>query len=431
MEDKATHPAPRAVPDWLVAHWQATANAVANIFDVPSGLIMRLLPRHLEVLVAAEREGNPFAPRDQACLDTGLYCETVMATRAPLLVPNALEDEQWKDNPDVALNMIAYLGVPLIWPDEQMFGVMCVLDTKTRDFPPRYVELLMEIKRGIERDFQLVMQQQSLEEKNRELSQTLESLTQAQAELVVSAKNAALGAMVAGVAHELGTPIGNSVLVASTLNHKISEFANKVDQGVSRGDFKEFVKAVRDGSDLLTGNLGRAAQLVASFKRVAVDQGTMVMSSFNLRDLVNASMASSSLARGRYHAVSNMVSPDIEMSSYLAAVSEVLTELLENAARHAFTDGRQGLVTVFAETDAEGQVQIGVRDDGVGIAPADQERVFDPFFTTQLGQGGSGLGLHLAHNMVKTALRGRISVESSSGEGACFRVTLPLIAAAA
>ncbi|MDE2429447.1 MAG: GAF domain-containing protein, partial [Burkholderiales bacterium] len=127
------------IPENFVAKWQETTNVMADIFDVPAGLIMRVLPAQIEVLVSSHHPDNPYEAEEKANLHTGLYCETVMATRSMLHVPNALHDEHWKNNPDVALNMISYLGVPLLWPDDEVFGTICVLDSKTREFQKKYV----------------------------------------------------------------------------------------------------------------------------------------------------------------------------------------------------------------------------------------------------------------------------------------------------
>ena len=138
-----------AVPESFGQKWQATINTLARLLKVPAGLIMRVLSSEIEVLVASHSEGNPYEPHEKADLNTGLYCETVMANRSPLHVPNALEDPEWKDNPDVKLNMISYLGMPLVWPDGSVFGTICVLDDKTRHYSPLYWELLDQFRQII------------------------------------------------------------------------------------------------------------------------------------------------------------------------------------------------------------------------------------------------------------------------------------------
>ncbi|MBL8444506.1 MAG: GAF domain-containing protein [Zoogloeaceae bacterium] len=144
------------VPPDCLAKWQTILDSLSRTFDVPAALLMRVWPEQIEVLVSSFGEDNPYEVHEKADLGTGLYCETVMATRDQLNVSNALDDPAWKDNPDVKLNMINYLGVPLVWPDDTIFGTMCVLDARTREYPESYQALLWKLKRLIENDFRLI-----------------------------------------------------------------------------------------------------------------------------------------------------------------------------------------------------------------------------------------------------------------------------------
>ena len=160
------------VPEDYLRKWQETINVLARVFDVPAGLIMRVLPEEIEVLVSSQSEHNPYEPGEKAELDTGLYCETVMATQSSLHVPNALKDPEWENNPDVKLNMISYLGMPLVWPDGSVFGTVCVLDQKELQSSNNYVQLLQQFRQIIEGDFQLL-------DRNIKLQDTLRSLQKA------------------------------------------------------------------------------------------------------------------------------------------------------------------------------------------------------------------------------------------------------------
>lgn len=143
-------------PDYL-KKWQKTLNVVAEVLNVPAALVMRVWPEQIEVLVSSIGDDNPYEEHEKADLGTGLYCETVMATRQQLMVPNSLEDPEWENNPDVKLNMINYLGVPLVWPDNSIFGTMCVLDSQTRNYSKTYQELLWQLKDLIEGDFRAIV----------------------------------------------------------------------------------------------------------------------------------------------------------------------------------------------------------------------------------------------------------------------------------
>lgn len=139
-------------PDWL-KEWQELANRAAEAAQVPAALVMRVWPEQIEVLIASLGSDNPYEEHEKADLGTGLYCETVMATRQPLLVPNALSDPEWANNPDIKLNMVSYMGVPLVWPDDSIFGTVCVLDRKTRHYDARTLRMLDALKAIIESDF--------------------------------------------------------------------------------------------------------------------------------------------------------------------------------------------------------------------------------------------------------------------------------------
>jgi GAF domain-containing protein len=140
------------VPLEIVRKWQEIVNLLAEIISVPSALIMRVEPPTIKVFVASESNGNPYEPDEVASLNTGLYCETVMNTRQPLLVPDALNDETWNANPDIKLGMISYLGVPIIWPDGEIFGTICVLDNKENAYSELYLRLLVQWREVVQAD---------------------------------------------------------------------------------------------------------------------------------------------------------------------------------------------------------------------------------------------------------------------------------------
>ena len=141
------------VPHDYLERWQKNLDIAAAMFEVPAALIMRVWPEQIEVLISSVSAGNPYEEHEKADLGSGLYCETVMETRAQLLIPNALEDPKWDRNPDIKLNMVNYLGVPLIWPDQSVFGTMCVLDSKTHDYSAHYQSFLWQLKSLVEADF--------------------------------------------------------------------------------------------------------------------------------------------------------------------------------------------------------------------------------------------------------------------------------------
>lgn len=157
--------------------WQDTVDLIAKIVNVPAGLIMQVSKEEIKVLVASQTEGNPYKPNEKADLGTGLYCETVMSTCTQLYIKNALEDDDWKNNPDIKLNMIFYYGLPLVWPDGSVFGTFCVLDDKKRSFSKLYQDLFGQFKDMIEADFQLMDQAVKLKDHQDHLEDVIEKRT--------------------------------------------------------------------------------------------------------------------------------------------------------------------------------------------------------------------------------------------------------------
>lgn len=269
-----------------------------------------------------------------------------------------------------------------------------------------------------------------LQSANFELSQTLGTLNMAKDQLVQSEKLAALGALVAGVAHELNTPIGNGLTVASSLEYRVQEFDRLMASGLKRSDLQSFIDDTRQAADILSRNLMRAGALVASFKQVAVDQTSSQRRRFSLSSVASEILITLNPAiRKSACTVSMDMQNDLRMDSYPGPLGQVLANLINNAIIHGFDGGKiPGTITLVARAEGVSQVVVQVRDAGRGIQKADLHRVFEPFFTTRLGQGGSGLGLHIAHSIVTGVLGGSIDVSSEAGSGATFTLTLPLCA---
>lgn len=165
---------PVSLADDVIDAWQSLVDTMAQAFDVPAGLIMRLSGEEIEVFISSQSENNPYRPGDtEHFLGSGLYCETVIRTGNPLLVPDALVDPEWRENPDMRLGMISYLGLPINLPDGSPFGTICVLDDKANSFSDLYVRLLSQFKTVVESHLQLAVLNQSLEGKNKDLQSAL------------------------------------------------------------------------------------------------------------------------------------------------------------------------------------------------------------------------------------------------------------------
>jgi signal transduction histidine kinase len=268
-----------------------------------------------------------------------------------------------------------------------------------------------------------------LEVANTELTIVLEDLQRAQQELLRTEKMAALGSLVAGVAHELNTPIGTSVTVASTLQQQTTEIYQQFQQGLRKSVLEDYLSNARLGTDLLLRNLSKASELVASFKQVAVDRTSANRRQFALDEMMDELILTlGPMIRKTPHEVIADIPAKMLLDSYPGALGQVMTNLINNAFIHAFDADVRGQVRIEGRDKGEECIEITVTDNGKGIPPANIGRIFDPFFTTRLGQGGSGLGLNIVYNLVKDVLGGDIRVSSTVGEGTRFSMSIPKIA---
>lgn len=266
-----------------------------------------------------------------------------------------------------------------------------------------------------------------LEQTNQELGQSLNTVKSMQSELVRSEKMAALGSLVAGVAHELNTPIGNCVIVAGTMKHQIDTILADLNTGnIRRSVLEKQLHLSVTGAEMLELNLSRAAELIGSFKRVAVDRTSDQRRVFDLRPtLTELLMTALPMYKKTPYKMETDLAEGIQMDSYPGSLGQVITNFISNALTHAFEGRASGTMWLRSRALGEDQVEISFSDDGVGIAPQHQQRVFDPFFTTKLGQGGSGLGMSIAYNLVTEVLGGSVTLSSSANSGTTFCLILP------
>lgn len=263
---------------------------------------------------------------------------------------------------------------------------------------------------------------------NETLQGALNQLRQTQDSLVQSEKLAALGSLVAGVAHELNTPIGNGLTVISSLCDACEDFNREIAQGLSRSALEKFRRDMDEGTRLVCRNLEKASELVSSFKQVAVDRASAQRRKFPLKPFLEETLLTvSPIFKRTPYKVELQMAGDITMDAYPGPLGQVITNLLNNSVIHGFAGRDHGLVTVAVERVGD-QLTLLVTDDGAGIAYENQVKIFDPFFTTKLGAGGNGLGMNIVHNIVTGMLGGKISLESTPGVGTAFRLVLPLTA---
>jgi signal transduction histidine kinase len=262
----------------------------------------------------------------------------------------------------------------------------------------------------------------------RRLAEAALHASETQRYLIETERLAALGGLVAGVAHEISSPIGTSLTVASTLANRSADFTGQIaSRQVRRALLVEFADGCRGAADQLVANLQRAAELIQSFKQVAVDRGSDDRRTFDLRLATEQVIASvrSRLLKSQSSLVIE-IPPDIIMDSFPGPYGQVLTNLIFNAVSHGFTDRPDGQMLIKARPLGLDQVEITFADDGSGMPEEVRRRVFDPFFTTRRAQGSTGLGLYIVHNLVTQQLGGRITLASAPGKGTTLCMTLPV-----
>jgi signal transduction histidine kinase len=255
-------------------------------------------------------------------------------------------------------------------------------------------------------------------------------LNTAQQNLIDAERLAALGGLVAGVAHEVNNPIGISLTVASSFARRAEMFEAELrTEPLRRSKLDEFVKISRDASQQLVANLHRAGELIQSFKQVAVDRSHAERRQFGLGEATDQIVASlRPVLRKAAITLSVDVPEGLMIDGYPGSYGQILTNLFLNAANHAFADGRSGAISISARARGSDDVEIIFADNGAGMTPDVQRQAFDPFFTTRRNEGGTGLGLHIVYNLVTQQLGGRMMLESRLGQGTTFRIIMPKVA---
>ncbi|MBB6481670.1 PAS domain-containing sensor histidine kinase [Spirochaeta isovalerica] len=259
-----------------------------------------------------------------------------------------------------------------------------------------------------------------------ELEISLEHLKHAQKKLVEAEKMAALGGLVAGVAHEINTPVGIGVTAASHLEEAIKEFDQLyLENKASKRDFDRFIKLSRESSAMILSNMKRASNLIQSFKQVAVDQSSREIRTFSISRYIDEVLMSLHAQLRRTPFTVEVICPeDFQVTTYPGALSQILTNLIMNSITHGFEGLESGRIKIDVKK-ADENVLIIFSDTGKGISEDNLKRIFDPFFTTRRGTGGSGLGMNIVYNLVTQSLGGQISCTSTVGEGTWFELEFP------
>ncbi|MDO6427068.1 HAMP domain-containing sensor histidine kinase [Thalassotalea sp. 1_MG-2023] len=280
---------------------------------------------------------------------------------------------------------------------------------------------------NIELEDKVTKRTDALKESNQELLSTLEKLHQFQDQLVESEKMASLGDMVAGVAHEVNTPIGLGVTASTLLSDRLTDIkASFEDKSLKSSQLKKFLTEGEENVGIIYRNLKRAAELISSFKKVAVDQSSEEFRQFNFNDLLNEMMLTlAPQIKNSPYNITFHCPEELTVVSKPGPINQVLINLILNSITHGFDGRENGNITLSIAQHSE-TLHMVYQDDGQGIATEIKDKVFEPFTTTKRGEGGSGLGLHLVYNLVTQALGGNIKLESNAEQGTKFEIQFPI-----
>ena len=268
----------------------------------------------------------------------------------------------------------------------------------------------------------------ALKEANQELIQTLEKLHQFQRQIVQNEKMASLGDMVAGVAHEVNTPIGLGVTASTMMLDRLKTLKSDFEtKNLKASAMQKFIAEGEENLNIIYRNLNRAAELISSFKQVAVDQSSENSRVFVLSQLIDEILLS---LRPRLKKVKHSIKVECDeelcIESKAGPINQILINLIMNSILHGFDGIESGEIVITCTLSGKRNLKIVYTDNGLGIPEDLRKRIFDPFVTTKRGQGGSGLGMHLVYNLVTQALNGSITVESQPNHGVKFDIIFPI-----
>ena len=402
------------VPAQIIEKWQEIIDLLAAVLHVPSALIMKVEPPNIRVFVRSESEGNPYERDERACLNTGLYCETVMKTRQLLLVPDALADQEWNANPDIKLGMISYMGVPVAWPNGDIFGTICVLDGKPNEYSVLYRKLLFQCREVLQADLKSLQASAELElkvlERTAEIRRSGEQLHKAQTELAHATRVTTLGELSASIAHEVSQPLG-AMAANATAGLRFLDRENP-DLGEARDALRRII---------MDGN--RANEVIRRVRALA-NKTDIQKVPLDINDVIEEVMLIF-----RHEALSHGVSLRQELASALPQVlgdrvqlQQVIMNLLMNGiqATSAVT-GRRHELRIRTQKHGPDRILVAVEDSGTGIEPQNVDQLFSPFFTTK--PNGMGIGLSICRSIVEQH-GGNIWATRNSGAGSTFQFTL-------
>ena len=392
--------------DELVQSWNKTLAVLALIAEVPVALVMKIENNIISVFSKNDNQANPYEIGDSEELEnSGLYCEHVVKTQNLLNIPNALIDDDWKENPDIKLNMISYLGLPICAGDTTPFGTICILDSKPHEYNEPIIKLLETIKQSFETQLKLLHQQKQAFEQ--------QQFTE-------------LATLIRGIAHEINTPLGNCITTVDVTKLALNDTKSLlIKKQLSQQALQNTLDTLENTNELLDRNLTACAH------KIRILQDLLYTKSQSSKTVITLAQLSESLQEHlkeqiKYRAIKldiNYQNPHSQFEVEIELLKQVLIILLQNSMEHAFNNIADPAIEINIFNFDE-VLKIHYKDNGNGISSNELSSIFTPFFKGSSNQSGLGLGLSIAKKIVSQQLQGDICVQESDA-GAHFLISLP------
>jgi K+-sensing histidine kinase KdpD len=382
-----------SIDDNILEEWQRIVDILAKMANVPVALIMRVDKGYIEVFRASATEGNPYSVGDKEHLEnSGLYCETVIKTQKHLLVPNALKDNDWKNNPDIKFNMISYLGYPICYPDKKPFGTLCILDNKENAYNETINACMQSFSKVQETDLALILKNIQLEESERKLKEA----------------NTTKNKIFSLIAHDLKNSLGNyASMLAMTMEAKGERHQKLLNYLLNDSEnmyelFRNLIDWSREQSSLIKVKLKKTSLEKSMEKALKLYRHSISDKSINIAN-------------------------EIEEDIFVCADKDLLETILRNLITNALKYTQKNGTVILQAKRKDGHIQISVSDTGIGMTEEQKSKIFkgktvDSVNGTQ-NEVGTGLGLYLCQEFVKIQ-GGDICVESEPGKGSTFTFSL-------
>jgi signal transduction histidine kinase len=409
-----------SVPQEIYQKWLGTANLIAEVAEVSSGVITRIYDNNLEMFASSNKDNEVFANGIRIPLNAGLFCSQVINSGKQLVVTDATKTNEWSDKAGVGSGFISYLGEPIFWPDGNVFGTICVLDKKAKSYNEMIVNLVKNFKESIEADLKFIIQ-------NMELKQTLNTLFITQNKLVESEKMASFGHLAKGISHVLNTPLETSFTCSSYIESQLKIFIHEIESGsTQKKTLCDFGDDTSKALDLLSINLNRISTITKHFHEISVDDNNKFYKEIPfdkiLDDVFNTMDCS---IDGIKNFISIDCDNDINISVNPIVFEQIFLNLIENSVFYAFEKDKIGKININIKK-IDQNIEIIYTDNGKGFNSESKKHMFDPLYTTSLSHGHLGLGLNLTYNIVNHVLSGEISYHSSPSGGSEFKIVFPI-----